>query len=177
VRLDGPQGTGAVGEIVVRTTTVAAALPPDLVTGTYTVTWRVTSVDGHPISGALRFTLTLPAEASMSASDATPAATSAASSAAASDGTSPSGSPAASPSGSGGPHRGDAAGRRCLRPGGRCPGGDHGRGRGPVVVALALAGVRLRCCHATSRPAPNPGPGPVGGHPHDGAVTADGLQP
>jgi len=68
LRLDGPAGAAAVGEVVVRTTTVAAALPPDLGSGTYTVTWRVTSADGHPISGAFRFTLTLPAAASSPAS-------------------------------------------------------------------------------------------------------------
>ena len=61
VRLDGPSGTAAVGEVVVKAATVAAALPPDLGSGTYTLTWRVTSADGHPVSGAFRFTLTLPA--------------------------------------------------------------------------------------------------------------------
>ncbi len=63
VRVDGPAGVTTVADIAVKTTTVAAAMPPDLGSGTYTVTWRVTSVDGHPISGAFRFILTLPVAA------------------------------------------------------------------------------------------------------------------
>ena len=75
LRVDGPAGAAAVGAIVIRTTTVAAAMPPDLGSGTYTVTWRVTSADGHPISGAFRYTLTLPATAT-TASSASPTPTS-----------------------------------------------------------------------------------------------------
>jgi copper resistance protein C len=78
VRLDGPAGVATVGDIVVKATTVVAAMPPDLSSGTYTVTWRVTSADGHPISGAFRFTLTLPAAATTTAAaSAVPTTTSA----------------------------------------------------------------------------------------------------
>lgn len=86
------------GEPEVDDNTVTQALTGDLVPGEYTVTWRVTSGDGHPIDGTFGFTATaasaLPgdavspapsdqptAEATPSAStepsdDATPAATS-----------------------------------------------------------------------------------------------------
>jgi methionine-rich copper-binding protein CopC len=38
--------------------TVSQDLEPDAPAGTYTVAWRVTSSDGHPISGQFRFTST-----------------------------------------------------------------------------------------------------------------------
>ena len=38
--------------------TVTQPLPPDLPAGSYRVRWRVTSSDGHPISGAYTFTTT-----------------------------------------------------------------------------------------------------------------------
>jgi methionine-rich copper-binding protein CopC len=38
--------------------TVAQALAADLPAGAYTVQWRVTSADGHPLSGELAFTAT-----------------------------------------------------------------------------------------------------------------------
>ena len=36
--------------------TVAQSIGPDAPAGTYTVQWRVTSADGHPISGTFGFT-------------------------------------------------------------------------------------------------------------------------
>jgi copper transport protein len=40
---------------------VAADLPPDLAPGTYTVAWRVVSVDSHPLRGAFVFAVGQPA--------------------------------------------------------------------------------------------------------------------
>ena len=55
------------GEPVADDNTVTQALTGDLVPGEYTVTWRVTSGDGHPIDGTFGFTATaaaaLPGEA------------------------------------------------------------------------------------------------------------------
>lgn len=46
------------GEPVADDNTVTQALTGDLVPGEYTVTWRVTSGDGHPIDGTFGFTAT-----------------------------------------------------------------------------------------------------------------------
>ena len=55
----GPQG-GAVaqGAAEVAGTTLAQPLAPGLAAGTYSVAWRVTSADGHPLSGTTTFTVT-----------------------------------------------------------------------------------------------------------------------
>lgn len=45
------------GEITVEGRTVKAALPDDLKPGDYTISWRVVSQDGHPISGTVDFTI------------------------------------------------------------------------------------------------------------------------
>lgn len=45
--------TGAVPENL----TIRLPLPPDLPRGTHLVSWRVTSADGHPIAGALAFSI------------------------------------------------------------------------------------------------------------------------
>ncbi|WP_349829160.1 copper resistance CopC family protein [Brevibacterium litoralis] len=45
------------GEIKVDGATLTSALPEGMPAGDYTVTWRVTSADGHPISGEFGFTL------------------------------------------------------------------------------------------------------------------------
>ena len=59
-------------------TQVVAALPADLPAGAYTVAWRVVSSDGHPIEGALGFTLEGAASPSPSAAASSGAASSAA---------------------------------------------------------------------------------------------------
>ena len=41
---------------------VTADLPDELSAGTYVVTWRVVSADGHPISGSLTFSIGAPSE-------------------------------------------------------------------------------------------------------------------
>jgi copper resistance protein C len=55
VEVTGPQGTAGAGEPVVEGRTVTVPLAPDLPAGDYTVSWRVTSADGHPISGEFGF--------------------------------------------------------------------------------------------------------------------------
>ncbi|GAA2007678.1 copper resistance CopC family protein [Brevibacterium samyangense] len=45
------------GEIAVEGRTLTSALPEGIPAGEYTVTWRVVSEDGHPISGTFGFTL------------------------------------------------------------------------------------------------------------------------
>lgn len=53
----GPDGaTVSTGTAELVDNTVAQALAADLPAGTYTVQWRVTSADGHPLSGELAFT-------------------------------------------------------------------------------------------------------------------------
>lgn len=57
VRVTGPDGAPvSESEPVVRGTAVAQPLGPGLPAGSYTVEWRVTSSDGHPISGVFSFT-------------------------------------------------------------------------------------------------------------------------
>lgn len=53
----GPDGsTVSTGTVELVDSTVAQALAADLPAGAYTVQWRVTSADGHPLSGELSFT-------------------------------------------------------------------------------------------------------------------------
>lgn len=57
VRVVSPAGVAVgVGDPVLTDTSVTQALDGDLPAGAYTVTWRVTSADGHPVEGALTFT-------------------------------------------------------------------------------------------------------------------------
>lgn len=59
VVVTGPDGTAVGdGEPQVVDTTLTQPLAPDLPAGTYAVDWRVTSPDGHPISGTTSFTVT-----------------------------------------------------------------------------------------------------------------------
>lgn len=54
----GPEGRDVVqGTPTVEGVTVTQELADELVNGAYEVTWRVTSSDGHPISGTIPFTL------------------------------------------------------------------------------------------------------------------------
>lgn len=53
----GPDGAiASTGSAELVDNTVAQALADGLAAGTYTVQWRVTSADGHPLSGELTFT-------------------------------------------------------------------------------------------------------------------------
>ncbi|MGY1773249.1 copper resistance CopC family protein [Blastococcus sp. SYSU D00813] len=59
VAVTGPGGTAVGdGEPRVVDTTLTQPLAPGLPAGTYTVEWRVTSADGHPIAGTTSFTVT-----------------------------------------------------------------------------------------------------------------------
>jgi methionine-rich copper-binding protein CopC len=57
VRVQGPSGVVSRGAPVVRGREVTQALAPGLVSGSYAVAWRVTSADGHPVSGTFAFTV------------------------------------------------------------------------------------------------------------------------
>lgn len=64
---DGIQAYDAAGdpldvEAGARDEVVTADLPADLADGTYVVTWRVVSSDGHPIAGSLTFHIGAPSE-------------------------------------------------------------------------------------------------------------------
>jgi hypothetical protein len=71
----GPDGsTVSTGDAELVENTVSQALVTDLPAGLYTVQWRVTSADGHPLSGALTFTAatgTAPAEVAPPAAETT----------------------------------------------------------------------------------------------------------
>jgi methionine-rich copper-binding protein CopC len=56
VRVAGPQGEVGSGTASVNGRTVTRDLAGDLPAGRYLVGWRVTSADGHPLSGSVRFT-------------------------------------------------------------------------------------------------------------------------
>jgi methionine-rich copper-binding protein CopC len=58
VRVDGPGGDEADGDPAVDGQDVTQALSPDLAAGEHRVTYRVVSVDGHPVSGTFSFTTT-----------------------------------------------------------------------------------------------------------------------
>lgn len=60
----GPDGNVAVGAPQLVNDTVVQDVAPGAPAGRYTVTWRVTSIDGHPISGTFDFTSTAPATGS-----------------------------------------------------------------------------------------------------------------
>ncbi len=55
VLVTGPEGSVAAGDPKLVDTTVEQALLPELSAGEYTVEWRVTSADGHPINGEFSF--------------------------------------------------------------------------------------------------------------------------
>ncbi|NKQ57447.1 copper resistance protein CopC/CopD [Amycolatopsis sp. K13G38] len=62
VRLIGPGGTNVDGvskpaHAAAAPDTIAATLPANLAKGTYTVTYRVTSADSHPVEGAFAFSV------------------------------------------------------------------------------------------------------------------------
>jgi methionine-rich copper-binding protein CopC len=52
----GPSGNIAQGAPVFAKSTVTQAVQPGAPAGSYTVLWRVTSDDGHPVSGSFTFT-------------------------------------------------------------------------------------------------------------------------
>ena len=80
VRVEGPGGDETDGDPVADGRDVVQALAADLLPGEHRVTYRVVSVDGHPVSGTFAFTTTGPSAA---ASPTTSASASASASAAA----------------------------------------------------------------------------------------------
>ncbi len=74
VLVSGPDGASASrGAVEVDGTSVIQPLVRDLPSGSYTVEWRVTSADGHPLSGSFSFAVAGLAAAGPSAPDAAPA--------------------------------------------------------------------------------------------------------
>jgi len=66
--ITGPEGPVQIGKPSLVDNTVTQDLQPGSPAGAYTVDWRVTSADGHPISGSFTFT----AEAAASGTSAAP---------------------------------------------------------------------------------------------------------
>jgi methionine-rich copper-binding protein CopC len=58
----GPAGQVQSGAAVLVNNTVTERLQPGSPAGQYTVVWRVTSTDGHPVSGRFSFTATSPSQ-------------------------------------------------------------------------------------------------------------------
>ncbi|WP_180357544.1 copper resistance CopC family protein [Streptomyces sp. NP160] len=93
VVVTGPDGTVvSTGEPQFLDTTVTQRLAGDPAAGQYRVEWRVTSSDGHPVSGTFAYTASAPA-----AGPPTPSSTSASSSAPAPSGPAAVSSPEAAP--------------------------------------------------------------------------------
>lgn len=68
----GPDGSAvSTGDAALVDNTVTQALSTGLPAGAYTVEWRVTSADGHPLSGTLAFTVASGAEAAVPAAPET----------------------------------------------------------------------------------------------------------
>ena len=64
VVVTGPDGAVvSQGDVTLEATTVAQALAASRPAGTYHVDWRVTSADGHPVTGTFAFTATNPTPA------------------------------------------------------------------------------------------------------------------
>jgi methionine-rich copper-binding protein CopC len=62
VKITGPAGATSVGAVKVKNKKASWRLTGDLPNGKYTVTWRVTSQDGHPIDGKFGWVLNAPIE-------------------------------------------------------------------------------------------------------------------
>jgi methionine-rich copper-binding protein CopC len=73
VVVTGPGGNVSVGAPRLVDTSVSADLRPGAPAGRYTVVWRVTSADGHPVSGTFVFTSVAPGAGTAPAPSAPPA--------------------------------------------------------------------------------------------------------
>jgi methionine-rich copper-binding protein CopC len=77
VVVTGPSGQVQQGPAGLAGKTITQDLQPGAPAGTYTVAWRVTSADGHPVSGAFSFTVKTAAATQLPTSpQASPSATS-----------------------------------------------------------------------------------------------------
>lgn len=56
IQVKGPGGEVQTGKPQLVDDTVSQAIAPGAPAGRYTVLWRITSIDGHPVSGTLSFT-------------------------------------------------------------------------------------------------------------------------
>jgi methionine-rich copper-binding protein CopC len=70
VLVSGPDGSATTGDPRLVDNTVEQDLKAELPAGDYTVDWRVTSVDGHPINGTFSFTVRTGSDAAVSPSAA-----------------------------------------------------------------------------------------------------------
>ncbi len=68
IEVDGPSGDASAGKPKLVNHKVIQPLKPGSPAGKYTVRWRVTSVDGHPVSGTFHFTSKAPGKGTPSAS-------------------------------------------------------------------------------------------------------------
>ena len=59
-----PVATGPVTEVGTAGSQIAVSLPTNLGKGTFTVTWRVSSADTHPVSGTFQFSVGAPSKVS-----------------------------------------------------------------------------------------------------------------
>lgn len=69
---------GGIADLTTATTswaTLTVHLPPDLVTGTHVLSWRVVSLDAHPIAGSLVFSIGSADGANIHIAEASPATT------------------------------------------------------------------------------------------------------
>ena len=62
IKVKGPDGAAALGAVRLKGETVSWPLTADLANGSYTVSWRVTAKDGHPIDGTFDFVLRAPVQ-------------------------------------------------------------------------------------------------------------------
>ena len=86
VAITAPDGASALGgDLTIAGTEVTVPLAPDLANGAYAIAWRVTSSDGHPISGELAFTLDAPVAETTEPATTEPATTETATEAATTD--------------------------------------------------------------------------------------------
>jgi methionine-rich copper-binding protein CopC len=76
VTVVGPQGAVSQGKPVVDGVSVSQALTTELANGTYTVSFRVVSEDGHPVSDKTAFTLAASTPTTSASETSTPSATS-----------------------------------------------------------------------------------------------------
>lgn len=62
VTVNGPDGAAKLGAVKLKARTISWPITGGLANGKYTVRWRVTSADGHPINGKFGFVLRVPVE-------------------------------------------------------------------------------------------------------------------
>jgi copper resistance protein C len=79
IRVTGPDGSVvSTGDVVLNGASVSERLVDSRPAGTYTVAWRITSTDGHPISGSFTFSATGAAGPAPAAATPAPTSTAAA---------------------------------------------------------------------------------------------------